>query len=168
MTQEEAIALRPDSRASYWIGLSVGGVFCLVVPAFAIALHRSLSDVLESCLFGLILSLLALQAAERLFWPLRAAERTASLSSVANSRIETLVSILHISGFVVWAVSFIGGRRGNSAALVGLSLIMLAHFLADLRGTRLYSVYNTLASRPPSGIDFRQRQAIHSEHWGER
>jgi hypothetical protein len=166
MTREEAIALRPDSAASYWIVLILCGIFgLLLLPLPLLRTHTHPPDGWATLVFALAMLALAWQAYERLFQPIRAANRTARLSPQTRSILSMAKLALPILVVVVFGLDLIRGRHISLGPL-GWSLLMFAHLCADLLGESLNA--SRVMRRSPSTIHWSDWQTIHSDHWGER
>jgi len=143
------------------------GPFILAVSCIPLFGH---ARNLPAAILGIIFITFACQAVERLYWPIRAAKRTAGLSEHARTALEAAKIGLPVLGLVLVGVGMVRGSHSSLTAL-GWGLWLSGHFFADVLGQRLFS-----PQFPGTSQGFHSSQSfqtlnlkpIHSEHWGER
>jgi hypothetical protein len=165
MTREQAIALRPDSAKNYWAVLVLCGLAgpLMLVSGYLPRLRHSQNP--WASITGLVILLFAFQAAERLFWPIRAAERTARLSELTRSILNAAKVGSPILGLVLVGIGMVRGSHSFLPAF-GWGIYVSAHMFADLLGERLFPRPSPSASSGSHSFQRRNLQPIRSEHWG--
>ena len=174
MTRQDAIDAAPRSRRGYWFTLITGAVLATFFCVFAVLLrHKSVAVAAGSVGIGLVMVTTAVQAAERLFRPERAATRSASLSNQQMlwiKRTRTWFTACFIGGGAVWAVMFcLPGHEAHrvyeSLQLFAWTPFMLTQVLADLMGDTVDSAGRK--SRGETSLLLQGRSApVQSRHWG--
>jgi hypothetical protein len=172
MTREEAISQSPSGRKSYWFALVVCTPMAL---AFACdAFGQDLSLFIRFIAIGgtCIFLLTALQSAERLFYPQRAAARSSSWPEVQRlwiGRIGSAAGVCFIGLFFFAFIARHSGlmERANAQDLEVLAwgLALLNNALRDLLGERIYSARRI---QRPTPVPWTQLSPIHSDYWGRR
>jgi hypothetical protein len=143
MTREEAIAQAPSGRKTYWFTLVVCAPTAL---AFALGIFGRNQSLLTrfiaiggTCIFLLT----AVQSAERLFNPQRAAARSASWPEAQRRCIERIASAAKVSFVGLSFFAFIARHSGLMARsnaqdlqISAWGLMLLNNPLRDLLGER--------------------------------
>jgi hypothetical protein len=173
MTREQAIAAAPSSRSNYWgafLVCSIGFVgFAMreLTSLFSLRKHAS-SSWLSTLIFEALLALVAVQAGERLFYPVRAAQRTLSMEPVAQRWVQLLeskfVSLLFGTMLLPVLALFVGVQiRFSFLWLFG----WLAHqVVSDVLG-RDPAAAPTRRNEPTNQFLLTNIEPLHSQHWGE-
>ncbi|MGA7156214.1 MAG: hypothetical protein WBY53_05185 [Acidobacteriaceae bacterium] len=174
MTRQEAIDAAPAGRGTYWSSLVMAGMGCLFFLGLSVfALRRSVTMSVIIFAMAMVMAAMMAQSAERLFYPERAAERTASLSDSQRIWIRRLRVWLVVAYGVIgaiWMVLFLVGGTMHQLSIdlqvFWWSPYMVASILADLQGERM-GVTPFVGRR---GVNRPQGPLVplRSEHWGER
>jgi hypothetical protein len=167
MTREEAWAAAPGGPASYW--LEIGTCVACASSFFYLLKHAKHHEMLFPSIGVIILclSIVAIaHASERLFFPIHAAQRTASFSPGTSHAIITIARCTQFAGLAMVFTRYLSPPLSQSGLnLLGWLLYIYAHYLADFGGAKLFQAK---PSASPPKTNFRNFPPIHSDHWGER
>jgi hypothetical protein len=174
MTRQEAIDAAPGSRGNYWSSFVVAMLGSVLIAALMLfAIRKSIPLAAGIAAMALVMGAMAAQFAERLFYPERAAMRTASLTDTQRLWMSRLRTGLTAGFGVLFAVSIVlflfpeqYRRLSNGLRVIAWMLYMLAHLCADLLGERIGGA--GLRKRGGTNILHAELQPLRSEHWGER
>jgi len=168
MTRDEAIAQAPNGRKTYWLTLVVGAGIGLAVSCDLFNRGTSLLSRVTDLPVAAIFLLVALQSAERLFRPERAALRTAAFTDKQRNVLNTaewvgLVAavLLYLFAVVARHGGWISRAKAQDLESLPWMLLFFRAFLRDLLG-------QPSAPVRPRPMPWTQLSPIHSDRWGQR
>jgi hypothetical protein len=174
MTREEAITAAPRRRDGYWRQFVFGAVFGvgLIVTRLVSLLMRkkySSGGWGTDLVFTSLCLLIALPAAERLFYPIRAAKRTASLGPVAMKwllRLEKFFLCLVIGSILVGLIapiSHVGFLSGSDLVILSYALFLLVSDVLGVEPAR----FTFIRAERSEQLHVTSLKPLQSERWGE-
>ncbi|MGA8939784.1 MAG: hypothetical protein WB439_11535 [Acidobacteriaceae bacterium] len=174
MTRQEAIDAAPVGRGVYWTSFVAGMLLSPVFLGLAVfSARKSVGLAVVVVLIAVTTAVMAAQAAERLFYSVRAAERTASISDKQRlwmRRARTFLLLSYAVMGAAWIGMFIvtGPMHGVFIYLQVLWMVpyILLNILADVQGKQVGAM--RLSLKLGNGIPQREMGPLRSKHWGDR
>jgi len=167
MTREEAIHLRPGTKVEYQCILGFAALWCVGLLLDVLFPDYGQRPDMVSLTGAFFAFLPAAQAAERLFWPISAAQRTANLSPRAHSIIKGAGFTLPLLAMVWIAFDFISSHRHHQTGIFWIFWVY-GIFFADLLGESPFAQRSIPPDQLHIAPSHEYLQPIQSEHWGRR